>query len=181
MPGSDDLTGVGQARVASDRSWTTDTLLVHFKALLDAERSHTNQAVEAAVLRADAAVEAALVRGNERDLRYQQRFEAQTQAITQAIESAALAVSKAEAANERRFASVNEFRQTLTDQAATFMPRAEYEAQTRADRDRLTEITRRIDRAEGKTSGFDAGWGYLLGAIGAAGAIIAIVISVTSG
>src|ERR1035437_7368139 len=76
------------------------------------------------------------VLGNERNLRYQQRFDAQEKALHVALEaakeavSAALlaadrAISKSESASERRFESVNEFRAQLADQAATFMPRAE--------------------------------------------------------
>jgi len=50
----------------------------------------------------------------ERDKRYDERFKAQEAAIL-----------KAEAATERRFQSVNEFRQTLSDQATGFFMRNE--------------------------------------------------------
>lgn len=53
---------------------------------------------------------------------------AQEKAVAAALAAADRAVSKAELAAERRFESVNEFRQTLTDQAATFLPRREYES-----------------------------------------------------
>jgi hypothetical protein len=48
-----------------------------------------------------------------------------TTAVHSALEAARTAVDKAELATERRFEGVNEFRQTLTDQAATFPSRDE--------------------------------------------------------
>jgi hypothetical protein len=86
----------------------------------------------------------------EADRRYDQRYEAQTiavtaaftaeqtamqaalasaeRAVTAALDAAGKAVDKAETAAEKRFDSVNEFRQQLADQAATFMPRSESES-----------------------------------------------------
>jgi hypothetical protein len=78
----------------------------------------------------------------EMDLRYQQRFEAQTSAINAALQAAKEAVTKAEIATEKRFAGVNEFRQTLSDQASTFVNRAEF-----------TALKERMDRNEGRSSG----------------------------
>jgi hypothetical protein len=73
------------------------------------------------------------------DLRYQQRFDAQGQALEAALLSAKEAVQtaltaaekavvKAETATEKRFESVNEFRATLSDQAASFPSRVELRA-----------------------------------------------------
>jgi preprotein translocase subunit SecF len=73
----------------------------------------------------------------ERDLRYQQRFDAQEKATANAFESAKEAVLKAEAAAKDRFESVNEFRAQLGDQAATFMRRTEAEARMDAGDERL--------------------------------------------
>jgi hypothetical protein len=61
----------------------------------------------------------------DRDLRYQQRFDAQSKAIQDALTAAEKAVVKAEVATEKRFEGVNEFRQTLSDQAANFISRKE--------------------------------------------------------
>lgn len=85
----------------------------------------------------------------ERDCRYRERFEAQEKAVSVALaavetrmierleaarreHAAALAandkaIAKQEIAAEKRFEAVNEFRAQLSDQAATFMPRAEYD------------------------------------------------------
>jgi flagellar biogenesis protein FliO len=62
----------------------------------------------------------------ERDLRYQQRFQGQLDAVMAALAAAKEAVNKAETANEKRFESVNEFRSTLSDQAAQFLTRSEH-------------------------------------------------------
>lgn len=86
------------------------------------------------------------------ELRYQQRFDAQTSAINAALQAAKEAVIKAETATENRFASVNEFRQTLSDQAGTFISRTEFNA-----------LKERIDRADGHTGGLSDGWKWLIG------------------
>jgi len=61
----------------------------------------------------------------------EQRFQLSKEAVADALQAAKEAVTKAEDATERRFSSVNEFRATLSDQAAQLMPRAE--AQTRCE------------------------------------------------
>jgi hypothetical protein len=54
-------------------------------------------------------------------------FDAADKAVAAALESAEKAVVKAETAAEKRFESVNEFRAQLTDQAATFISRQEFD------------------------------------------------------
>jgi hypothetical protein len=53
---------------------------------------------------------------------------AQEKAVSAAMEAANKATSKAERAANDRFEAVNEFRQTLTDQASTFVTNAEFKA-----------------------------------------------------
>lgn len=122
--------------------WTTDTLRAHLLAMLA-----------------------------EKDRRDQQRFEAQTKAIDAAMAAAEKAVTKAENATERRFDAVNEFRATLSDQAATLASKAELGALV----DRFVDLVARVDRTEGRSGGLNAGWGYLTGAIGLAVGVIAVV------
>lgn len=107
----------------------------------------------------------------EADKRYEQRFMDSGTAVNAALQAAEKAVTKAEAASEKRFESVNEFRGTLTDQARTFIPRAEadlrmgtLEAQVRA----LTALN--LERRAGG-AGMKELWGYIIGIIG----IIAIL------
>jgi uncharacterized membrane protein YfbV (UPF0208 family) len=119
----------------------------------------------------------------EMDLRYQQRFDAQGQALTaallaaeKAVQTALIAaekaVTKAETATEKRFESVNEFRQTLSDQTASFPSRVELQALA----DRVTDLATRMDKTEGRSTGLNAGWAYLL----AAAAIVVAVVSLVT-
>lgn len=92
---------------------------------------------------------------------FDQRFRDQEQAVAAAVTAASTAtsvamtaeqraVAKAEAATEKRFTSVNEFRQTLSDQAATFMPRAEAENRAQANTDKIDGLTSRLDKLESR-------------------------------
>jgi hypothetical protein len=101
--------------------WTVDTLNAHYAQQLAELKRHIDQ------------------RLGEMDLRYQQRFDAQSLAldaarlaakegVDAALASADRAVGKAEIAADKRFESVNEFRKTLADQTATFLPRLEYDS-----------------------------------------------------
>lgn len=94
-----------------------------------------------------------------------------------ALAAADRAVVKAEAAAEKRFEGVNEFRATLSDQAARLMPREE--AVTRMDslRERLDALTLRITTTEGRSSGLAAGWGWIVGVVGLIGGILGIVLA----
>jgi PBP1b-binding outer membrane lipoprotein LpoB len=109
----------------------------------------------------------------EMDLRYQQRFDAQGQALTaallaaeKAVQTALIAaekaVAKAETANEKRFESVNEFRKSLADQTANFLPRNEYGSAHQSLIDKLNDLAARVDKTEGRTSGLSDGTKLLL-------------------
>lgn len=100
------------------------------------------------------------------DMRYQQRFDAQSDALRAALLVVKEAVVKAESATEKRFESVNEFRQTLTDQASTFMPRKESEALYRSITDKLDAIEKAQDRLSAEREGVRGGWGYAVGVVG---------------
>jgi hypothetical protein len=104
-----------------------------------------------------------------------ERYQAQTRsfeeqrdsalgAVNAALFSAREAVAKAETATEKRFESVNEFRQTLTDQAAQFPTRQEVSAQmqtvsaaTSRNSDAIKDIelrfTSRLDTMAGQAGG----------------------------
>lgn len=114
--------------------WSVETLFAHLTALVgEVDRRYEQrfiaqeQALAAAFQAADRALQ-------EADRRYEQRFQAQGEAI-----------GKSEAANEKRFEGVNEFRDQLRDQASMFMPRAESEART-------TDISTKIDTLERRQS-----------------------------
>jgi hypothetical protein len=96
--------------------------------------------------------------------------------LVQAIEAADKAVSKAEVATEKRFESVNEFRQTLSDQTRTFISKVEFEALRDTNTARIADLASRLDKTDGKTVGLNAGWVYLLGALSIAATLISLVV-----
>ena len=119
----------------------------------------------------------------EKDKRDQQRFDAQGQALTAALlaaekavqtalVAAEKAVTKAETANEKRFESVNEFRKTLSDQAASFPSRVELQALA----ERVSDLATRMDKTEGRSTGLNAGWGYVVAAAGIIVAVLAVLL-----
>lgn len=147
--------------------WTIETLYEHFAALL-AERSERDREWRV-----------------EKDLRDQQRFESQEKAVSAALAaqkelvSAALsaadrAVLKAEVAANDRFNSVNEFRASLTDQTKEFPTKVVVDAKIESLQTQITALTSRSDRSEGSNRGLHAGWGYLVGGIGAVAAVMAM-------
>jgi hypothetical protein len=84
---------------------------------------------------------------DERDRRYEDRFNAVDEKTTLALSTSKEANNKSEAATEKRFDSHNEFRGQLKDQAATFMPRAEADA-------RFKSIEEKIEDSKNKTHAF---------------------------
>ncbi len=81
---------------------------------------------------------------NERDRRYEDRFRAMDEKTSLALTSSEKAVTKAETATEKRFDSVNEFRNTLKDQASNFMPRPETEAKFKAYDDKFDDMKKDV-------------------------------------
>jgi hypothetical protein len=128
--------------------WTLDTLMVHIAALL-----------------------------TEADLRYQQRYDAQQkaleaallaakEAVQAALAAAKEAVLKAEISADKRLELLNELRVGV---ATT--------EQLDALEKLVADLSKRLDRSEGRSTGLTAGWGFLLAAIGATATVIAVVLS----
>ena len=141
--------------------WTVVTLRQHVDARFDAlERLLNERHVSA-----QKALDAALV--------------AQREATTAALAANKEAVLKAEHASEKRFEGVNEFRQSLADQARLFMPRAEAETLYKAVDEKVAALAVRLDRTEGRGHGRRDAWGYVVAVIGTlvglAGLIIAML------
>lgn len=103
---------------------------------------------------------------DERDRRYEDRFKAQEKAVEAALASAREAVEKAEAAAEKRFESVNEFRAQQKDLMSTFLPRSEFDA-----------LRSRFETMEGRASGIAGSWAFLVAAVGVVIAVVAVVVS----
>lgn len=118
-----------------------------------------------------------LGRLGELDKRYEQRFDAQEKAVGAALRSAQEAVAKAETATEKRFDAVNEFRQSLNDMTNTMMPRAESTARWSAVAERVDKLEKAFAADSGRSKGLTDGWGYVIGAVGAIAAVIAIILA----
>lgn len=73
---------------------------------------------------------------------------AQEKAIAAALAATKEAILKAEDATERRFAGVNEFRATLSDQAAHFLSREEFEARREGIQKDITSVAERVGKLE---------------------------------
>lgn len=124
--------------ISLNRGWTLDAYIAHNESMRD-----------------------------EVDKRYLQRFVAQELAVAAALTSAKEAVLKAEAASERRFESINEFRATLSDQATKF-----------ASQEKVNDLVSRFDRLEGRGTGTDASWGKLVSIVGMVGVLVALVAAI---
>jgi hypothetical protein len=118
------------------------------------------------------ALEAALVAQKEA---VKEAFVAQNAAINAALTSAERAVLKAENASEKRFEGVNEFRAQLGDQQRTLMPRAEYESQNNALKDRLGILESFRTEALSRGTGAKEGYGWAIGLVGVILALITII------
>lgn len=94
----------------------------------------------------------------EREKRFQERFEAQERAL-----------DKAETASEKRFDAVNEFRAQLKDYQTTLATKAEMDAEFRAQTMKIDAMEKRLNLTEGKAGGLNQGWLILVAAIGAVG------------
>lgn len=104
----------------------------------------------------------------ERQLANNQRFDAQEKAVAAALAAAKEAVVKAEAAAEKRFESVNEFRQQLNDNQARLMTKDEAGL-------RFAPIEQRLGLIENQmlqTSAASAGKAWLWGVLGVIGGLI---------
>lgn len=126
---------------------------------------------------------------HELDTRYQERYNSQTKAldaaflaaekaVQTALSAAEKAVVKAEVAAEKRFDSVNEFRGAYQDIIAQQMPRVEAEQRIAALSEKIDEVKASALIVAGRGQGLSAGWGYLVGGIGALVTVINLIIIV---
>lgn len=125
--------------------WTVDTLKAHH----DQRFADGETAVRAALL-------------------------AQKELATMALTNAERAVAKAEAAAEKRFEAVNEFRATLGDQQRTLMPRAEAEIELGALKVMVEKLETRLAQFEARNRGIAGGYSIAIGVVG----VIAVVLSI---
>lgn len=115
----------------------------------------------------------------ERQLANNQRFNAQEKAVAAALAAAKEAVVKAEAAAEKRFESVNEFRQQLNDNQARLMTKDEAALRFLPLEERLKLLETHQIQMTSETAGKGWVWGVLgvVGglAIGMSGLLFAVL------
>jgi hypothetical protein len=147
---------------------------------IDTLRAYTDAAIEhaagVAAISLAAAEKLTGQRFEDQQIAVAAAFAAQKEAIAAALAAQEKAVAKAELAAERRFDNVNEFRGQLADQASTFMSRAEALLQMKANADKIDALATRIDRTEGRSSGMNAGWAILMGAVATLGVIVTLLL-----
>ncbi len=102
-------------------------------------------------------------------------------AVAAALSAAERAAAKADSAMEKRFDAVNEFRATLSDQAAHLLPRAEFNAQFSGLLDRVGIISEQLNtlaaKTEGKREGIGGTGSTILSFIVGTAAVVAILLS----
>jgi len=114
----------------SPHGWTLDTLEEYLTSKVDALKEYFIAEGRAS----KEAVSAALAAVKEQS--------------TAAMVAAEKAINKAEMATEKRFDSVNEFRQTLSDQARDFLSRNEYAANHKALEEKVGALGERMSKSE---------------------------------
>lgn len=108
------------------------------------------------------------------DRRYQDRFEQLRLAAEAATACSAAADAKADAATEKRFDSINEFRKLIQDLTGRLMPRTEAEAHAATLNEKFATLQTRVDRTEGSNSGMRQGWTVLVGAVALIATLVAL-------
>ena len=80
----------------------------------------------------------------ERELRDQQRHDASREALHAALGCAKEAITKAEAAYEKRFDNTNQWKQTFSELSGKMVTRMEYSSAYEALKDKIDEVSGRI-------------------------------------
>lgn len=148
-------------------AWTPDILHAHFDRLL-AERSRLYEQRFADIGKLYEQRFADLMQLNE------QRFQAQEQAVSAALLATEKAGNKAEGATADHFESVNRFRETLTEQAKSFLTRAEFDQRSKAIDDQLNVAERQANRIEIAQSHMQ---GRIIAMAGVAAVILPIMVA----
>jgi small-conductance mechanosensitive channel len=115
----------------------------------------------------------ALIEANSQRITEQAR--STQEALRAALAATEKATLKAETAANERFASVNEFRETLTDQQRTFIPRAEADVRLAALDEQIKAISSRLDQQDGGRRGSHEGWGWAAAAVSFIIAVVSLV------
>ncbi len=106
-----------------------------------------------------------------------QRFTASANTTTAAFSAAQTAVNKAESSAEKRFDSVNEFRNQLKDQQSTFIQKPEFDARVKSLDDKLNTMQTYVTNSQGRSEGTNSLWTML---IGVGGLIVGILAAIAT-
>ncbi len=87
---------------------------------------------------------------NEREARTKDRFAAMDRITVAAFAASEKAIEKADAANQRHFGQINEFRAALEDQTQKYLEKSVYSAQHEALASRLDAFATRLHAIEGQ-------------------------------
>jgi leucyl aminopeptidase (aminopeptidase T) len=142
-------------------NWTIAALKEYF----DQYCQSTEIAITKAENAAEQRVQAVQMAVNKAEEKLEQRF--------QALQ---LAVNKAEIATEKRFEGVNEFREQLSDQSRTFIPRMEFENIHKNLNEKVDSVTKKLDKVENVKQGGSNVWALIISIISFIGVIFSIII-----
>jgi hypothetical protein len=110
-----------------------------------------------------------------------ERFGNAKDAVAAALAASQVAIAKSEAATEKRFEAVNEFRETLSDQNREFVRSIEYTAQHAATLDKIDVIAKQATATDSivrsKLSSVATGPAFLIGIMSVLTVIILAIIS----
>lgn len=151
-----------------------ETVIHNLRSMLQERYQTQTIAIDTAFIRQETAMQTALI--------------AAEKAVQTALASAEKAVEKAEDANAKRFDSVNEFRGQLSDIVSTFPSKVEVDIRFVAMEEKIHGLSAKLEaqisplaiyvnREQGKTAGIGQAWTVLLGLIGAAATLIAILFA----
>jgi hypothetical protein len=104
----------------------------------------------------------------------EQRYAASRDALDAALRCAKEAITKAEAAYEKRFDNTNQWKQTFSELSGKMVTRTEYSSAYEAAKDKIEEVSGRIKVIEGKSTGIGASLGVVM-------AVAALLISLMFG
>ena len=101
-----------------------------------------------------------------------QRFQDAREQVAIQLTGVTLAISKSEAAQQRKNEDTNEFRDQLKDQAGTFITRREAEAIMQAQQERINKLELAQTAQSSKNQGVSASWSVLAGVIVVLGVLV---------
>lgn len=110
----------------------------------------------------------------QRDIRLEQRFISQQDAVQTALVTVKLQADKIDSETDKKFASVNEFRGLVKDTQATYITRSEVLAKIDTLSEQINAIKEAMTLLQGTRNGINAVWVYALGAAALGGFLIKV-------